>query len=378
MKYNLKLVVLTPLHIGDGDKLLPYEVYITDKKAHIIRFENLIKQASQIYKNSPQLRQKLLNVAQEIRNARSFIPFERIIQILNLKVEQIKFDYVIPSDPLNNTQPKEVETFIKSLGKVFIPGSELKGAFRTAYAYYMLVNNDNLYREFEEELQDLLEEIKFKPFNFRKRKLNEFAQQWEEKIFRAQGVRQSAITDIFKTLHISDSPLTDPAEVLSLKNLRLVGGRPRAIWSECLKPSTKWNFDINIDQNQLKYLPKLFPQLEEKLKGLNQLEQFIEIVDSFYREFIDFELETLNSLNPKYNDWVGELKNIYQQLKQFEKPLLRLGKHTGRYTHSILLVLRKKNKNLFKEVLRQFTSKTRWLTKENLPLGWVYLITTKG
>ncbi|NPA14327.1 MAG: type III-A CRISPR-associated RAMP protein Csm5, partial [Aquificae bacterium] len=214
MKYNLKLVVLTPLHIGDGDKLLPYEVYITDKKAHIIRFENLIKQASQIYKNSPQLRQKLLNVAQEIRNARSFIPFERIIQILNLKVEQIKFDYEIPSDPLNNTQPKEVETFIKSLGKVFIPGSELKGAFRTAYAYYMLLNNDNLYREFERELKNLLEEIKFKPFNFRNRKLNEFAQQWEEKIFRAQGVRQSAITDIFKTLHISDSPLTDPAEVL--------------------------------------------------------------------------------------------------------------------------------------------------------------------
>ena len=374
MKYNLKLVVLTPLHIGDGDKLLPYEVYIKDKKAHIIRFENLIKQASQIYKNSPQLRQKLLNVAQEIRNARSFIPFERIIQILNLKVEQIKFDYEIPSDPLNNTQPKEVETFIKSLGKVFIPGSELKGAFRTAYAYHMLLNNDDLYREFERELENLLEEIKFKPFNFRKRKLNEFAQQWEEKIFRAQGVRQSAITDIFKTLHISDSPLTDPAEVLSLKNLRLVGGSPRAIWSECLKPTTKWNFDINIDQNQLEYLPKLFPQLEEKLKGLDQLEQFIEIVNSFYREFIDFELETLDRLNPQYNKWVGELKNIYQQLKQFKQPLLRLGKHTGRYTHSILLVLRKKNKDLFKEVLREFSSKTRWITKENMPLGWIYVL----
>jgi CRISPR type III-A-associated RAMP protein Csm5 len=235
-----------------------------------------------------------------------------------------------------------------------------------------LLNNDNLYREFERELQKLLT----KPLN--QRELNKFAQQWEEKIFRAQGVRQSAITDIFKTLHISDSPLTDPAEVLSLKNLRLVGGSPRAIWSECLKPTTKWNFDINIDQNQLEYLPRLFPDLEKKLKGLNQLEQFIEIVDSFYRELIDFELETLDRLDPQYNKWAGELKNVYQKLKQFKQPLLRLGKHTGRYTHSILLVLRKKNKDLFEDVLKEFTSKTRWITKENMPLGWAFLITTKG
>jgi CRISPR/Cas system CSM-associated protein Csm5 (group 7 of RAMP superfamily) len=66
MRFNL--IALTPTHIGDGNKYLPYEVYIEGNKAHIIRFENLIKQLSEKVQNAYLLRKNFKNLADEVRN----------------------------------------------------------------------------------------------------------------------------------------------------------------------------------------------------------------------------------------------------------------------------------------------------------------------
>jgi CRISPR-associated protein Csm5 len=390
---RFKLAVLTPTHIGDGDKYLPYEVYIEKNKAHVVRFENLIKQLSEKVQNPYFLREKFKTLANDVRNRGQHLTFEEICNHFKVQPKDIKFDYVISSDPPQNPI-REVETFIKTLGKVYIPGSELKGAFRTAYAYHLLVNNEAYYKWFEDKLVELLEKLnridrenlnRREREKKRKEKIKNFANKIENYLFRSEVLSNSPTVDIFKLVHIGDSNLKEPQEVLTLKNIRLVGGsEPLQIWSECVKPNSLWSFDLKIQKEVKDYLNKLFKDLKEKDKYLEGEFQFLKIVDNFFRDFIDFELERLDrELRKPYlreSETYRKLKNVYLQLKSIPEEikgvhnfLLRLGKHTGRYPHTILLALWKKESDLLERVLREFPSKTRWLTRKDLPLGWCYI-----
>ena len=381
---RLGLIALTPIHIGDGNKYLPYEVYIENRKAHIIRFENLLKQLSEKFQNPSLLREKFKRLAEEVRNKGQHLTFEDICKLFGIRPKDIEFDYVISSD-LQKSSFTEVETFIKNLGKVYIPGSELKGAFRTAYAYHLLVNNGDYYKWFEDNLEQTLEDVKYLPPKEKKKELNKFAQELEKYLFSSEAVRNPATVDLFKLVHIGDSEPKEPREVLTLKNIRLVeSSKKLQLWTECIKPNTKWNLDITVRKEVREYLNKLFGELEEKNRYLEREVQLLEIVDNFFRDFIDFELERLNRVLKKplllESKTYKELKSVYEQLKAFPKEknkirniLLRLGKHTGRYSHTVLLALWKKNSSLLPSVIKVFHSNTRWITQGNLPLGWMFI-----
>jgi HD-GYP domain-containing protein (c-di-GMP phosphodiesterase class II) len=122
--------------------------------------------------------------------------------------------------------------------------------------------------------------------------------------------------------------------------------------------------------------------LEEKNRDLSEELQLLKIVDNFFKDFIDFELERLDEAIAKSSESdkeaFRELKKFYQSFKAYTERykntcLIRLGKHTGRYHHTVLLSLWKRKTPLLQEVLRTFSSKTRWVTMENYPLGWMFL-----
>jgi len=385
---RLNLVVLTPTHIGEGDNYLPSEVYIKDGKASVVDFESLVKQLAEKIKNPYLLREKFKTLANEVRNKGEYLTFEGICELFGIRPEEINFNYSVSSDNLKN-RIGQVEKFIKTLGKVFIPGSEIKGAFRTAYAYHLLINNGNFYNWFEENLKRLLDRIRYLDERRQRRELNKFANQLENYLFSSQAVRSPATADIFKLVHISDSEAKEPQEVLTLKELRLLGNSEQfLIWSECLKPSTVWKFELKVQVEVKEYLNSFFGDLADRNKYLTGEIKLLEIVDNFFRDFIDFELQRLEGELQKplleERKKYEQLKEVYIQLKEVPKEgekvfnfLVRLGKHTGRYLHTILLALWKKNSPLLPSVLETFHSKTRWLTKENLPLGWCNIFVPK-
>jgi len=160
------------------------------------------------------------------------------------------------------------------------------------------------------------------------------------------------------------------------------------VWSECLKPSSVWRFELKVQVEVKEYLNSFFGDLADRNKYLTGEIKLLEIVDNFFRDFIDFELQRLEEELQKplleERKTYEQLKKVYIQLKEIPKEgekvfnfLVRLGKHTGRYPHTVLLALWKKNSPLLPSVLKIFPSKTRWLTKENLPLGWCNIFVPK-
>ncbi len=136
-------------------------------------------------------------------------------------------------------------------GRPYIPGSSIKGAFRTALLAARIPNTDLSY---------VMDNMMRKPKN------DEVGQEEHSlrtlNIVDEQGKRidkNNAITDLLKGLHVSDSAPFEKDSTIVCKKMELQadgelrgenGKRPASpVYRECLQPGLKTHFYITLDRN---------------------------------------------------------------------------------------------------------------------------------
>lgn len=365
-----KLEVLSPLHIGNGNVLGLIDFVLDDERFVKINFAKL---AEYCY-------DKGIDLAKGIEEERLKVRYknEEIFSIEKF-LEFYKIDYGMFADykiPLNIGERRretkiEVKEFIKDgRGGLYIPGSSIKGAIRTALLWKALDN-----RSVNKHCNNLL----------KRRKINskEACKELEKEIFG-----RTAHEDILKGLRISD---TDPIEVneLEVDEIKIIGNpTPIPTYVENLRIGAKTRFVIGIDEELL----------SEKLFESNVLRDYINHED-ILRICSDFSLEyakkqgSYGSYNDETKQFYGELQNKIIDLKENEA-ILNMGWGGGWYSKTIGLKVENhpdftadpRNFSQFKRTLRfklklgknprgrgfvvKFP-KTRRVTIEGLPLGWI-------
>lgn len=130
---KLILETLTPVHIGCGETIEPYEYVIADK-LYRINLEKFIRFLSD------KDRETFLKISSEnMVFTRDFIRKKADLSSvteysMNVPGDVKEIYETKMSDPNNQLS---VQTFIKTNSKPFIPGSSIKGAIRTALLYSM-------------------------------------------------------------------------------------------------------------------------------------------------------------------------------------------------------------------------------------------------
>ena len=399
----LKLKVLTPTFIGGGGRLLPMEIYAEGNTVKVFKFENLIGQISRLFPPKA-IKNLMLQISGKVGQRQKQVSLNEILKEINLSVERLKPDYTLQVE--GHFHPSEVEEFIKTLEGVYIPGSELKGALRTAIFYHILINYKSVWERFIKELKWFLN-------NFDGKKIKDFAQHWENKIFAGKPLSEpfrgrespKGTEDILKFLQVEDSETKEPSKVLVLKHLTLRNTKKdiRA-WVESLKVNSTFEFKIGWNSRGVeKFVGTRLKNLDRELREFwLQLteEKLLNYLDRFTRDLITFEEEkrkynratTSQIGNSLPNELIAKLEKLkreflkkettqsgsgYQILQNLKKEsgyLLRLGKYTGRYSHSILLAVYKKDREFYEKVLRyKFSSKTYWEDEEGNPIGFCKL-----
>jgi len=391
----LRLKILTPTFIGNGNKLLPIEVYDEGKTAKVFKFDNLTRQVSEIFPPA-KLRNLMLRLAGEVSKEQKVKPLKEVLRELNLRVDKLKPDYTLKVE--GNYDHRKVEEFIKTLEGVYIPGSEIKGAIRTAIFYHILMTYGTIWEQFMRELKWFLK-------NFNPKSLKPFAQHWENKIFANKPLKENfkgkespkGKEDLLKFLQVEDSEIKDPSEVLVLKQLYLKQSKKNLTpWVESLKENSTFRFKIRWNSEGARrfietYLKGMERELKEFWETLNE-EKLLKITDRFTRDLITFE-EAKREGNgagyrktppPKGGDYLeillkGETARrdtkTLGKLKKEKGYLIRLGKFTGRLTHSILLAVYHKDRKLFESTVKgKFKHKTYWEDQKGNPLGFGKLI----
>ncbi len=361
----MKLKVITPVHIGDGDLIIPWEYSIKNRKVLIYPVGHIINELSKKYKGQ-HLQNLLINLKNEVKDKGFRENLGHFIERNNITIEPNYEIYCKAS--LKNGEFKPIKSFIKNIEGIYIPGSEIKGALRTIFIFGVVYkslkeNNNKLLRQIANSVNKIFE----KPDE-----LQNAYNVIENIVFRNNSEdRNDAKYDIFKTIEVFDSKPKKPKDCIFIDNITIIGsGKKFFEPHELLIPGTEFEFELNIDEEKKKALKKVTSNPYIDL--LN--EQFLyESSIKFYSFFLKEEEEFFKSVYPKA---INSLNQVYNTISKSEF-LIRIGKHQGFLSITIMLIVKLGKEDLYEKFFKKFISKsnripnkTRKITQNDEILGW--------
>lgn len=327
-KYNCSINIISPIHIGSGNVYSPAEYYIDKNKLMRVNIIDYYKNISN-KKEKEIFLDKLLN--------QDFILKEQV------KLDKTIKNYILyENDYKCKSEPTIIEEHIKTLdknlikgineNKLYIPGSSIKGAIRTALVYY------------------LLKTVKTPP---------------SSKKMYYSFINANLIDEMMQSIKISDSSVTNFSAIHDMKPIQINNrDKKNNMYNalETIKPKTILNNTIKMEN-------------KEKRKTFN----IKKCLYYFANDHINNEMKFAKTSRSK------ELTNFYGKLKKENKessPLLRIGSGSGLMGKTIAMFIKNNNPHLFNQIYNpqknkyhkkddEIFPKIRKITnKTNEPLGW--------
>lgn len=369
----LQIKTLSPLHIGNGEKYNGMS-YFQDKRSSPVKLYYLEFDAIKSVLSVPQLQ----NFVDWITTERfpSLFKFLRKINDRNNAIANnlisralYKIDLLFKEDPQQRIFLGDIEAFLKQNNKPYIPGTEIKGAIRTATAYCLLQKNiywerlnselRNFTNRYNNELAQVsgqkgrrVNEIKKELVN----KMGGLEDKLQGMLFRVKN-NNDAKYDFLKLLHIGDTELKNPNACLFVSNLKVEGiNKGFPLFQELCKKDQIFNCQgFKLDSNKT-FLNNLGFSDEQKWV-ISDTKNLFQCCHEFSNRLLKEEIDYFAKLN--INKIVTKLKNIEQQNKP-DSPVIRIGKNEGYLSLTMGLLVKDKDKNLYDKVLCHATKNTSY------------------
>jgi len=228
----LILRVISPTHIGSGDKLTRIDYFYRDGRVRVIDYERAWSENERI--------RKMIEAGRfDPRVASNYCKYE--------------VDAFCKPD-------RDILEHIKVLGRPYIPGSSLKGAVRTALLWKYLRDRG----------------LKVKSIEELKKVEREFFASDKGDLMRFFLVRDSEPVEI-KNLGIYETVILTEKNSQTLEEKSLGGGRTLKIYTESLKPDTKLEIDVRVNSKE-------FKELEDWKDKLLEFSRFVLSIDKEFFE----------------------------------------------------------------------------------------------
>jgi CRISPR-associated protein Csm5 len=328
--FKVKLKVLSPIHIGSGETLSRLDYYF-DREARYCRVDLDGLFADPGFADQ---RSKFLEAAPGGQRIDQLVPAELLQKHLKYRIR--------PSNSaldFGRSRAVEVKACIKSAGRVYIPGSSVKGSILSALCWAELRRGwDTKRPDVADTITDLLQR----------------GQTAEREDLLAVVLRQVGGRDAKRAgkfthwLDVSDSDLKAPAEVLGLslvdvKNpnpTRATASKDLRFLGETIQQKTEFTLTMKLD-----------PDSHLKADGL------MSTVNDFYQAVAKADrLEASDNFSPPSDG------------------LIRLGGGSGAYATSLLLVAKHTGLNWGRDGYRVKPPKSRKRVGQgNIAMGWAQM-----
>ncbi|SMC09197.1 type III-A CRISPR-associated RAMP protein Csm5 [Nitratiruptor tergarcus] len=323
MQAKIRLIVKTPIHIGSGEDYWPYDYLITNNSVKIINdieFNKRVLSDEKLYQNFLEISENSQKIVSFYRkNAKEFLE--------EIKLKPNAKEYLSKRGDIR----APINQFIKDVyKKVYIPGSSIKGAIRTAVANY-------IFNQKYEDLKDIQNENKF------------MAQ-----IFCNQD-KFDATKDFLKVLSISDlKPVNVEKNIIQPFNKGKEDFQLIPVILEVVK-NGEFEGTININENLLKKISHVPENFD------------FEFIKTCLKDYY----QKINSFERKREWWQGI------KIPEYEEYLIKIGKHSGAGAKTIenkrkikVDVKDKKGKKVKKDFAYQLST---WCDEDKNQLGWTKL-----
>jgi CRISPR-associated protein Csm5 len=358
---RVRVKVLSPVHVGNGEKISRLEFLVEKGRLKVYKFDRIISTIERIA--NPQLKNNAYLWFKTSKN----LSLEEFLRNFKLTLEP---NYELEIDgSLNSSQ---VEEFIKTLEGPYIPGSELKGSIRHLIACAWFMDKPNYVIE---KVRQLLDSGRADD-----RKKQDDAEKYLERLVFYPQNETNAQFDVLKVLSIPDSqPL--PYQSLRVEVPKLIGSNRTLLPCEALKKDVEFEMEININKNAYRGLEtqRKLPEIGKHFSDENAFWDFlVECSRKFYSRLLDEEIKFFQNRQLNTEEHLKRLKNHLNT----GGVLLRLGKHEGILSTTLLLIVKEKDKDreLFDKFFkatqngaREQTNKTRRVNSQGLTFGWLLL-----
>lgn len=254
--YRAVLTVHGPLHIGAGHSIGKKE-YIFDSRAKKVYIPDLPKMYYWLWRNGyqKQFEEYLLGGYGDLA---SWLHKNRIAPQIWRQWAAYALD---SADAVNAMRSKtEIQACVKDkYGLVYVPGSSLKGALRTAILGAILYKNrPKLVNESRKIAQVVMqaERQKVMRSTFLRAEDEKLAERVFHTLARNEKIRSDKVNDFMAGLLVGDSrPVSTDCLILCRKQDERKDGEKKELnlARECIRPGTKLEFDITIDTTICKW-----------------------------------------------------------------------------------------------------------------------------
>jgi CRISPR-associated RAMP protein, Csm5 family len=356
---RVRVKVLSPVHIGNGERISRLEFLVEKGRLKVYKFDRIISTIERIA--NPQLKNNAYLWFKTSKN----LSLEEFFRNFKLTLEP---NYELEINGSFNSS--QVEEFIKTLEGPYIPGSELKGSIRHLIACAWFMDKPDYVIE---KVKQLLNSGRAKD----QREQNNVEGELERSVFYPKGERDAQF-DVLKVLSIPDSqPL--PYQSLRVEVPKLIGSNRTLYPCEALKEGVEFEMEININKNAYRGLEtqRKLPEIGKHFSDENAFWNFlVECSRKFYSKLLDEEISFFRNRQPDTAKHLEKLKNYLNT----GGVLLRLGKHEGILSTTLLLIVKERDKALFDKFFkatqngaREQTNKTRRVNSQGLTFGWLLL-----
>jgi CRISPR-associated protein Csm5 len=355
---RVRVKVLSPVHVGNGEKISRLEFLVEKGRLKVYKFDRIISTIEKI--PNPQLKNNAYLWFKTSKN----LSLEEFLRNFKLTLEP---NYELEINGSFNSS--QVEEFIKTLEGPYIPGSELKGSIRHLIACAWFMDKPNYVIE---KVRQLLESGRADD-----PKEQDKAEKYLERLVFYQKGERDAQFDVLKVLSIPDSqPL--PYQSLRVEVPKLIGSNRTLYPCEALKEGVEFEMEININKNAYRGLEtqRKLPEIGKHFSDENAFWNFlVDCSRKFYSKLLDEEIKFLQNRQPDTAKHLEKLKNHLNT----GGVLLRLGKHEGILSTTLLLIVKENRANLFDQFFRDIykvrgqTNKTRRVNFQGLTFGWILL-----
>jgi CRISPR-associated protein Csm5 len=356
---GVRVKVLSPVHIGNGEKISRLEFLVEKGRLKVYKFDRIISTIERIA--NPQLKNNAYLWFKTSKN----LSLEEFLRNFKLTLEP---NYELEINGSFNSS--QVEEFIKTLEGPYIPGSELKGSIRHLIACAWFMDKPDYVIE---KVKQLLNSGRAKD----QREQNNVEGELERSVFYPKGEKDAKF-DVLKVLSIPDSqPL--PYQSLRVEVPKLIGSNRTLYPCEALKEGVEFEMEININKNAYRGLEtqRKLPEIGKHFSDENTFWNFlVECSRKFYSKLLDEEISFFKNRQPDTAKHLEKLKNYLNT----GGVLLRLGKHEGILSTTLLLIVKERDKALFdkffratQNIAREQTNKTRRVNSQGLTFGWLLL-----
>jgi len=380
-----KVQVISPLHIGDGEEITPLEFFESNNKLVVY---NLNKRLI----NDSNFLEELLQRTDRIKNYHEYFLRDLLTNAEKENKEFYRYTIDINENTLllldkqfRKSNRADIRTIVKDVNDhVYIPGSSLKGALRTAFAYMVLREDDRLRDTLERKIKEAI----IIPGSYRNR-VEKIYSAVEDIIFRPFK-SSDAKKDIFRMLRVSDLLSSDhKLGVVGTKTLARRGllGYINLLEAVMAESSFEGEIDLNIELGRFK--EKLGWKILDTLSVSTDI--LLNACRSFYGDLIRFEKQYFQR-HPNRRE-VASVERFYNVLENVtvdkNETLVRIGMGSGYYWKTLALLLMKSKlftwENFLRRAGRRNQAKNPTLSSrvviethpETPVLGWVKLTLIK-